>query len=136
MRQQNNRGLTEKTKLQIQFTAYLSMAVKRRRKDYIKWESRYHTQVFLVDEIYEKGSTLEQQMVNMFPWEDIADRQSLMTVLNRLKERERYVFLSRTLDDRSFESLATQLGLSYKGVYAIYYRTLKKLRRHWKEMHN
>lgn len=43
-------------------------------------------------------------------------------------------FFARVLDERSFESLAEEMGLGYKGVTAIYYRTIQKIKKKMKEM--
>lgn len=44
-------------------------------------------------------------------------------------ERERYVFLARVLDKRPFDVIGMQLGLSYKGAAAVYYRAIRKLKK-------
>ena len=43
--------------------------------------------------------------------------------------RERYVFLARVLDKRPFDVIGVQLGLSYKGAAAVYYRAIRKLKK-------
>ena len=59
---------------------------------------------------------------------------ALIHALKELNERERHVFLARVLDERSFESLAEEMGLGYKGVTSIYYRTLRKIKKKMKEL--
>ncbi len=39
-----------------------------------------------------------------------------------------YVFLARVLEEKRFKEIAQELGMGEKGVAAIYYRTVKKLR--------
>ena len=43
--------------------------------------------------------------------------------------RDRYVFLDRVLDKRPFDVIGMQLGLSYKGAAAVYYRAIRKLKK-------
>ena len=46
-----------------------------------------------------------------------------------LTERDRYVLFARALAERSFEELAAELGLSYKGIAAVYSRAIQKLKK-------
>ena len=48
--------------------------------------------------------------------------------LKQLDERERYVLVARVLEGKTFDEIADKLGIKYKGVAAIYYRTTAKLR--------
>lgn len=59
---------------------------------------------------------------------------ALLHALKELSERERYIFLERVLDGKSFEMLAEEMGLGYKGVTAVYYRTIQKIKRKMGEM--
>lgn len=52
----------------------------------------------------------------------------LLEALQQLGERERYVFLSRALGEKSLERLSIELGLTYKGTAAIYYRAIHKIK--------
>ena len=67
---------------------------------------------------------------------DKTDFVSELTVSNTLKialdsldDRERYVLVSRVIQEKSFEDIAESLGLKYNGVATIYHRTLNKLRK-------
>ena len=53
----------------------------------------------------------------------------LTQALGQISDRERYIFFARALERRSFQDLALELGLGYKGVAAIYYRALQKLKK-------
>ena len=66
------------------------------------------------------------------PLQETIEDSSLLYALEQLDERERYVFLARVLDKCPFDVLGLKLGLSYKGVAAVYYRVLHKLRRNMK----
>ena len=49
--------------------------------------------------------------------------------LQKLNERERQIFLARTLEEEDFETLGVKFELSYKGAAALYYRTIQKIRK-------
>ena len=53
----------------------------------------------------------------------------LLEALQKLNERERQIFLARTLEEEDFETLGAKFGLSYKGAAALYYRTIQKIRK-------
>jgi DNA-directed RNA polymerase specialized sigma24 family protein len=57
------------------------------------------------------------------------ENTALKLALEQMKERERYIFLAKVLDDRRFEELAAELDMGYKGVAATYYRALEKIRK-------
>ena len=57
------------------------------------------------------------------------ESSALLYALKQLDERERYVFLARVLDKRPFDVIGVQLGLSYKGAAAVYYRAIRKLKK-------
>lgn len=64
------------------------------------------------------------------------ENESLFFAGKALYEKELYVFLERVLNEVSFDELATELGLSYKGVAAIYYRTIHEIKKLWKRWTN
>lgn len=53
----------------------------------------------------------------------------LQWALRAIKDRERYVLLARVMDEKDFEQIGAEVGLSYKGAAAVYYRTIAKLRK-------
>lgn len=134
MRQWNNGQIEEE--LQIRFTAYLIAAIKRKRKDYMNKQERYHKKELPIDEICAVVPDLENQVMDLLPLMDSIGSRALWFALKQLSDRERYVFLGRVLDGYPFEVLGSQLGLSYKGTAAIYYRALKKIKKNWGEVRN
>ena len=49
-------------------------------------------------------------------------------ILRQIEKRDRYIFYAHVLDERTFTELAAELGLTYKGVTAAYYRVIHKIR--------
>lgn len=58
---------------------------------------------------------------------------ALMRLLVTLPERERTILLSRAMENRSFAELADKYHMGYKGVAAIYYRTIQRIRKELEE---
>lgn len=118
--------------IQHKFTAYLLRALNRRRIDYLENESR---------KAYTDG-ILYQKLSSAFSFEFDIDKtisvpihmqlknDLLIDTLLQLSDRDKYIFLQHTLCEVPFDKLATEMGLSYKGVAAIYYRTMKKVQEH------
>ena len=97
--------------------------------DYLKALYAYSNQETLTDTIFAVSQTLEQEVMERLPlWEKI-ESSALLYALKQLDERERYVFLARVLDKRPFDVIGVQLGLSYKGAAAVYYRVIRKLKK-------
>lgn len=129
MHKQND-GKSENDILQNQFTAYLLTAVKRHKVSYLRRSSRQKS----------VETSLELKDLDLFFTEDSdlfrtlslleqIENPMLHAALLQARERERYVFLTRALDERSFTELAQELGISYKAATHLYYRFLEKLRK-------
>lgn len=117
-----NNGSNEHDILQNQFTSYLSLAVSNARIDFIRAKiarlKREQT-----TEQYELMFTQEVFDVELF-----LENEALSQAMKEIREKERYVFLARVLEEKKFKEIAKELGMGEKGVAAIYYRTVKKLR--------
>ena len=117
-----NTGSTEHDILQNQFTSYLSFAVSNARIDYIRAKIARLKREQATDQ-YELLITQE-----VFEMEVFFENEALSQAIKDIREKERYVFLARVLEDKKFKKIAEELGMGEKGVAAIYYRTVKKLR--------
>ena len=127
---QKNNGKSETEILQNQFTAYLATAVQRRRNDYIQQMNRRQQTESLTDGFpFMPECSIEQDMLLGLPVLMQIEDSILFRALKELSERERYIFLERTLEGKGFEMLAQETGLSYKGVSAVYYRTIQKIKK-------
>lgn len=117
-----NTGSNEHDILQNQFTSYLSSAVSNARIDYIRAKIARLKREQATDQ-YELLITQE-----VFEMEVFFENEALSQAIKDIRETERYVFLARVLEDKKFKEIAKELGMGEKGVAAIYYRTVKKLR--------
>ena len=134
---QKNNGKSETEIIQNQFTAYLATAVQRRRNDYIQQMNRRQQTESLTDgSPFMPECSIEQDMLLGLPVLMQPEDSALLCALKELSERERYIFLARALDGKGFEVLAEETGLGYKGVSAVYYRTVQKIKRKIEVMKN
>ncbi len=125
-----NNGKSETEIMQNRFTAYLATAVQRCRNDYIQQlDRRRQIESLTEDFLFMPECSIEQDMFLGLPILMQLEDSVLLQALKELSERERYIFLARVLDGKSFETLAEETELGYKGVTAVYYRTAQKIRR-------
>ena len=117
-----NNGSNEHDILQNQFTSFLSKAISNARIDFIRAKIARLQHEQATDQI-ELLFTRET-----FEIESFMENEVLRQAIKDIREKERYVFLARALDGKKFKEIAKELGMGDKGVSAIYYRTVKKLR--------
>lgn len=130
---QRNEGNEQDEILRNKFTAYLLSAVQRRKALYIDSLVKAQQISTLIEEtVTDDTFDLEKEALQGIPLYMRLQNEKLFWSLSHLTERERYVFFNRALDERSFEELAAELGLSYKGVAAIYYRAIQKIKKKMK----
>lgn len=125
-----NEGQDSDDVLQNKFTAYLLSAVKRRRALYIDAALRNQKlsemiEAAVTDDTFDFDSELSLDA----PLYMKIQNEKLYQALFELSERERYVFFNRVLEEKSLDELAAELGLSYKGAAAVYYRTVERIRK-------
>lgn len=82
-----------------------------------------------VEAVYESEPSSEEVVLDRLPLMDVIENGVLLEALQKLNERERQIFLARTLEEEDFETLGLKFGLSYKGAAALYYRTIQKIRK-------
>lgn len=132
---QKNNGKSELEILQNFFTAYLATAVQRRRNDYIRQTIRLQQAENPMGDLwYDREEGVEEDMLLGLPLSMQLEDKALLYALKEVNERERHVFFARVLDERSFESLAEEMRLGYKGVATIYYRAVRKIKKKMGEL--
>lgn len=124
-----NDGQSEEDLLQNRFTAYISVALQRRRKDYMLQERRQQQKEILTDNPVSDGNyEILDDVMSDLPLLMQLENVKLLHALRVLDEKERQVFFARVLDEKSFEELANTTSVSYKSVTSLYYRALRKIR--------
>lgn len=114
--------------LQITFTAYVARAVRRRRRDYVLRQAKLQWAENLREDV-QQGAAFVPGDVQRDPLPMQLESDKLLYALGSLTERERNIFLSRVLDEKRFQELGEQYGLSYKNVTTIYYRAIRKIKK-------
>lgn len=118
-----NNGTADYEILQNRFTSFVCTSMSRARINYLKKESARTSHTYDMDK--EKFALIPDGSDFV---SGLCDSDSLAYALKQIDERERFVILARVLEEKSFEEIADKLGLKYKGVAAIYYRGIAKLR--------
>ena len=116
--------------LQNQFTAYLLNSVKRRRAHYIEQAVRdLQAKELMDDSLVVNDFDIDNEAFRDDPVYMRLQNEKLYAALFQLTEREQYVFFNRVLNEKSYKELGAELGLSDKGVAAVYYRTVQRIRK-------
>ena len=125
---QRNDGKGEANILQNQFTAYLLVAIHRKKDAILRKRERLRKFEELTDF---QSTPLNQQAAYLqkFPLEEAFENAALEVVLSQLTYRDRYIFLARILDKRGYEELGAEFGLGYQGAAAVFHRVMNKVRK-------
>lgn len=122
MAYKRNDGTDEINAIQNRFTAYLHHAVHNGRIDYL-YKRNHPVRLEIPLEDLESLSTQFDFILHL------AENDALQWALRAIKKRERYILLARVIDEKDFAQIGAEVGLSYKGAAAVYYRTIAKLRK-------
>ena len=126
---QKNDGHNEADKLQNRFTAYISVAIQRRRNAYIMQAMRQQQLESLTENPVSNGDyDILEDVLGELPLLMQLENDKLLHALKELNERERQIFLARVLDEKSFVQIADEMGMKWKSVATTYYRTVTKLK--------
>ncbi len=129
MRKQND-GQSADDILQNQFTAYLVTAVKRRKALYIRKKvQRQQAESPFELHDFDVSLQVDTDLLTGLALLEQIENPMLHLALMQARERERYIFLTRILEERSFSELAEELGISYKATTHSYYRFIERIRK-------
>ena len=112
--QYRNDGSREEYQIQNQFTAYLQVALRRRKNAYL---SQRHRQ-----QQHERPMEPDRQPISAEAWEDeyfrrmelLMEYRAVLEALDQLQKRERYILLVRILEERSLPSSHRNYRLDIK----------------------
>ena len=96
---QKNNGSGDANILQNRFTAYVVMAVRRRRKDYLTYSRNQYIEYLPEEMLAVLDHGMEQDMLLGFPLFAQIGNRALLIALKSLSEREKRVFLGRVLEE-------------------------------------
>ena len=111
---QHNDSQKDNFDLQNRFTAYFLVALRRKKRDYLRKRSRIDAHESLTDflNIQYAGSPVDE-----IPYvESQIGSDALMLFLAQLTAKERYILFQRVLYGSEYDELAADLNLRYNGV--------------------
>ena len=125
-----NNGSGENNVSQNRFTAYLLTAIHRKKAAYLGACSRRREMELPTDpdDIVSVLDAMVNSAVDAplpFP---LFKNDALEEALQKLSQRDRYIFLAHALYQRDFGDLASELGLTYQGAATAYHRARKKIK--------
>lgn len=125
-----NDGKDEANMVQNRFTKYLVVSVHRKKSAVLQGRRKIHNSENSTDDWDAlPGIAVEEDYTQQVSSPLDFENAALSRALARLKERDRYIFFARILDEKEFYDLAIELGMGYKGVAAAYYRAIEKIKR-------
>ena len=119
-----NSGTSKEDICQNQFTAYVVLAVKRKRQAYIKKKIRDK----------EKQTKTEKELSKLgIEGDDVwigleIQNEELVDAMQQLKPKEHVIVVGYVLKRKSFREIAQEMKLTERTVASLYYRSIKKLR--------
>ena len=119
-----NDGTSKDDICQNQFTAYVVLAVKRKRQAYIKKKIRDK----------EKQTKTEKELSKLgIEGDDVwigleIQNEELVDAMQQLKPKEHVIVVGYVLKRKSFREIAQEMKLTERTVASLYYRSIKKLR--------
>ena len=119
-----NDGTSKEDICQNQFTAYVVLAVKRKRQAYIKKKIRDK----------EKQTKTEKELSKLgIEGDDVwigleIQNEELVDAMQQLKPKEHVIVVGYVLKRKSFREIAQEMKLTERTVASLYYRSMKKLR--------
>lgn len=119
-----NDGTSKEDICQNQFTAYVVLAVKRKRQAYIKKKIRdKEKQTKTEKELSTRGIEGGDVWIGLE-----IQNEELVEAMQQLKPKEYVIVVEYVLKRKSFREIAQEMKLTERTVASLYYRSIKKLR--------
>lgn len=119
-----NDGTSKEDICQNQFTAYVVLAVKRKRQAYIKKKIRdKERQTKTEKELSKLGIEGDDVWIGLE-----IQNEELVDAMQQLKPKEHVIVVGYVLKRKSFREIAQEMKLTERTVASLYYRSIKKLR--------
>ena len=113
--QYRNSGTSEEHVIQNRFTTYLLVALRRRKSAVLSHRDSHqqHEQpIESSDNVFASAYDMEDAVCRALDLQ--TEYAALMRLLEKLQERDRLIFLSRALEERSFAELADEFHIAIK----------------------
>ena len=127
---ENDNEINESSILQNQFTAYLGIAIRRRKVQYLREKTQLHNyEMSLELQDHYRDQAVEIDLSTGLPIIEQLENMRLQQVLAKANQRDLYILLAKTLENRSLAEIAAELGLAYNTVTAAYYRIIQRIKK-------
>lgn len=125
-----NNGSGENNLIQNRFTAYLLTAIRRKKATYLGACSKRREMELPTapDDIVSVLDAMVNSTGDTPSPLPLLENDVLEEALQKLCQRDRYIFLVHALYQRDFGDLASELGLTYQGVATAYHRARKRIK--------
>jgi RNA polymerase sigma factor (sigma-70 family) len=111
--------------LMNRFTAYLLVALRRTKKQYLHEITQRKTNEFPLEDY----DIVAEDMNPELPVLSQVENLQLYKAMIKMKLRDLDVVLTRVVDEKSFAEIAAETGTTPKHASVIYNRTVEKIRR-------
>lgn len=115
--------------LRNQFTAYLGIAIRRKKAQYLRNKTniqQYEMSLDILDSL--KNQAAEADLTTGLPLIDQIENTGLRHILTSASRRDLYILLAKTMENRSFIDVAAELGLAPNTVVVAYHRIKKRIK--------
>lgn len=125
-----NSNIDDETAILVRrYTAYLNLVLNRKRKDYLRAQRlRIEKETEAKQKNDYMSDIAEDDFFEGLPLLQQIENPTLAAGLRELKERDRLILIAHAVEGKSYDELSVELGLPYKSVATIYYRTLQKIK--------
>ena len=114
---------------QNQFTAYLIAAIRNYKRTYLRrLSTTLRTELSMEGHGEVMELCAETDFFCRLPLIQRLENECLFAAIQGLSKRERYIFLSKVLGERSLSEIALSLGITYGAAAMSYHRTVLRLR--------
>ena len=120
--------------IEIKFTAWLKVLVKRARLDYIRRKQNLTREVFF-DDLGEQDIRyiMANMQIDFEPSLELFENKNLSDVYEKLTETQRTVIYHLYFSDRTIAEIADSTGWSNRYIYNQKYLAIKKFREFFRE---
>lgn len=132
------------SKVKNQFTAYLLVFIRGKRRDYLHKKIQINNAEMLVDKFastemrlsMEESLELKQREKvllceaegNYLKWDEISDKK-LVVALMALREDERRLIYQHVFEERTFDEISLINGIPAQKAKGVYYYAIRKIRK-------
>lgn len=126
----SNDGKNENDILQNHFTAYLLVALRNRKTQYLRQKDQRQCVELPFDDVdYQETFSITHDLMEGLSILDQIEDRHLQAFLQRANRRDRSILLAKVLGDFTLAEIAEVLDIGFYATTSAYYRILYKARK-------